>query len=99
MPQFGLSNMSLETWDDTRAMSPVFDRLAEMVLSAAEGCIKPEPRIYQVVLERTGFAASDLLFFDDNADNIEAARAMGFDVHHFTDPAALRPALQARGLL
>lgn len=99
VPQFGLSNMSMETWDDTRAMSPVFDRLSDIVLSAAERCIKPERRIYEIVLQRTGYAAQDLLFVDDNADNIEAAQALGFDVHHFTDPAALRPALEARGLL
>jgi len=52
-----------------------------------------------VVTERTGFAPADLLFIDDNAANIEAARALGYDVHRFVDPAALWPALEARGLL
>jgi hypothetical protein len=27
------------------------------------------------------------------------ARALGFHVHHFTDPAALRPALEGFGLV
>ena len=36
---------------------------------------------------------------DDSAYNIASAAALGFDTHHFTDPAALRPALEARGLL
>jgi len=36
---------------------------------------------------------------DDSAANIAAAAAMGFDTHRFVDPAELRPALEARGLL
>ena len=40
-----------------------------------------------------------VLIVDDSEKNIAAARAFGFDAHHFTDPTALRPALQARGLL
>jgi 2-haloacid dehalogenase/putative hydrolase of the HAD superfamily len=99
VPQFGLSNMSLEVWDDVRAMSPCFDRLSDVVLSAAEGCIKPERRIYEISVERSGLAPHQLIFVDDNLANIEAARALGFAVHHFTDPAALRPALHAHGLL
>jgi len=41
----------------------------------------------------------DLLFVDDSAANIAAAEAMGFHTHHFTDPAALRPAIARHGLL
>ena len=48
--------------------------------------------------ERFDLAPSDFLFVDDSARNIEAARSLGFDVHHFTDPAALMPALEQRGL-
>ena len=44
-------------------------------------------------------APPELLFVDDSAVNIAAAKALGFDVHRFDDPAALRPALEARGLL
>ena len=81
------------------AMSPAFGRLKAVVASAAEGLIKPDPAIFRLASERFGFAPSELLFVDDGARNIEAARALGFHVHHFTDPAALRPALEAAGLL
>lgn len=99
VPQYGLTNMSNETWAGTRAMSPAFQRLRDVVVSAEEGCIKPDPRIYGIVVERTGLSPDQLLFVDDNPDNIAAAEALGFDVHRFEDPAALRPALEARGLL
>ena len=99
VPQFGLTNMSLETWDGTRAMSPVFERLSDVVVSAEVGLIKPEPVIFELVLERSGLDAHELVFVDDSAANIAAAKALGFAVHHFTDPAALRPAMEAHGLL
>jgi 2-haloacid dehalogenase/putative hydrolase of the HAD superfamily len=99
VPQFGLSNVSLETLERTMAMSPAFSRLKGVVASAAEGLIKPDPAIFRLASERFGFAPEELMFVDDAAHNIEAARDLGFHVHHFTDPAALRPALEAAGLL
>jgi 2-haloacid dehalogenase/putative hydrolase of the HAD superfamily len=99
VPQFGLTNMSSETWPDVKAMSPAFRHFRDTVVSAEERVIKPEPRIYEIVLERTGLAAGDLLFVDDSAANIAAAAALGFHTHHFTDPAALRPAVERFGLL
>jgi 2-haloacid dehalogenase/putative hydrolase of the HAD superfamily len=99
VPQFGLTNMSSESWPGVRAMSPAFRHFRDTVVSAEEGVIKPDPRIYQIALERTGLAPGDLLFVDDSAANIAAAAAMGFHTHHFTDPAALRPAIERFGLL
>ena len=97
--QYGLTNMSSESWPGVQAMSPVFGHFRDVVVSAEEGVIKPERRIYEIVLQRTGLAAADLMFVDDNADNIAAAEALGFHTHLFDDPAALRPTIQAHGLL
>ena len=97
--QYGLSNISHETLDSTLAMSPAFGRLAGVVASGREGVMKPDPAIYRLCCERFGHAPGDFLFVDDSARNIEAARDLGFDTHHFTDPAALAPALAARGLI
>jgi 2-haloacid dehalogenase/putative hydrolase of the HAD superfamily len=99
LPQYGLSNISHETIDSTLAMSPAFGRLAGFVASGRELVMKPDPAIYRIVCERFGLAPADMLFVDDSETNIAAAQALGFDVHHFTDPAALRPALEARGLI
>jgi 2-haloacid dehalogenase/putative hydrolase of the HAD superfamily len=99
VPQFALTNMSSESWPGVRAMSPVFRHFRDAIVSAEEGVIKPEARIYEIVLERTGLEPADLLFVDDSAANIAAADALGFHTHHFTDPAALRPAIARHGLL
>lgn len=99
VPQYGLSNISHETFDSTVAMSPAFGRLSGIVASGFEGVMKPDPAIFRLCCERFGLEPADFLFVDDSAANIATAAAMGFDTHHFADPAALLPALQARGLL
>jgi len=99
VPMFGLSNMSAETVEGTLAMSPAFARLTELIVSGREGLMKPDPRIFELTAQRAGLAPAELLFVDDSAINVGAAAAVGFDIHHFSDPAALRPALAQRGLL
>lgn len=97
--QYGLSNVSHETLEGTMALSPAFGRLRGVVASGLEGVMKPDPAIFRIVCERFGLEPGEILFVDDSARNVAAAEALGFDVHHFTDPAGLRPALEARGLL
>jgi 2-haloacid dehalogenase/putative hydrolase of the HAD superfamily len=99
VPQFALSNMSHEVLPGILAMSPAFQRLEGVVISGELGLIKPDAAIYRVACDRFGLTPQDFLFIDDSAANIETARTLGFDAHHFTDAAALRPALEARGLL
>lgn len=50
-----------------------------MYLSQNLGMRKPEPEIFQHVLEKEGFSASEAVFFDDVAENTEAARAAGIE--------------------
>ena len=97
--QYALTNMSHETEEATFAMSPAFARLDGRIVSGREGVMKPDAAIFRLICERFGFAPADALFVDDSAANIAAAQALGFQTHHFTDPAALRPALEAAGLL
>lgn len=97
--QYALTNMSHETEDATFAMSPAFGCLDGRIVSGREGVMKPGAAIFELICSRFAFAPAEALFVDDSAKNIEAAHALGFQVHHFTDPAALRPALEGLGLL
>ncbi|HZZ32211.1 MAG TPA: HAD family phosphatase [Phenylobacterium sp.] len=97
--QYALTNMSHETEAATFAMSPAFARLDGRIVSGREGVMKPDAAIFQLTCERFGFTPGEALFVDDSAGNIAAARRLGFHVHHFTDPAALRPTLEGLGLL
>jgi 2-haloacid dehalogenase/putative hydrolase of the HAD superfamily len=99
VPQFGLSNVSGEVLAGVLAMSPAFRHLEGLVTSGELGVLKPDAAIYRAACQRFGRAPAEFLFIDDSAANVAAAQALGFDAHHFGDPQALRPALEARGLL
>ena len=51
---------------------------------------KPEAAAFDLCLRRLGFEPGQVLFVDDNADNVDGARAAGLDALHFTDAALLR---------
>ena len=68
-----------------RSMLPVDEIFETVVDSAFVGCRKPEPRIYEMTLERIGMPAESCLFVDDLAPNCEGARAVGLNAVHFRD--------------
>jgi epoxide hydrolase-like predicted phosphatase len=57
-----------------------------LIISAEVGLAKPDPRIYQLALEKLGVQAGDSIFLDDFKENVEAARAVGMLAIHFVDP-------------
>jgi putative hydrolase of the HAD superfamily len=78
-----------------RSMLPV-DEIFELVVdSAFVGCRKPEPRIYEITLDRLGLPAGSCLFVDDVALNVEAARELGLTAVHYRDNDQAIPELQA----
>ncbi len=54
-----------------------------VVVSAFEHVMKPDPKIYEILLERYGLTADECIFIDDRKDNIEAAGKLGFDTFLF----------------
>jgi putative hydrolase of the HAD superfamily len=69
-----------------RAKLPELDEVFEVVVdSAFVGMRKPEPRIYELTVERLGggLRAEECLFLDDIEVNCDAARALGMTAVHF----------------
>lgn len=98
-PLYGLTNWSQETF-------PVaierFDFLAlfdGIVVSGQEGMVKPDPKLYQTLLERYDVDPARAVFIDDNKANVVAAEALGIHGIHFHAPAQLRAELVALGFL
>src|SRR5258706_1925585 len=91
---YGLSNWSAETFPYAREKYDFFDLLDDMVISGAVGFVKPEPEIYNILLEKTGQPAQACLFIDDALPNIEQAKKMGFNVIHYRSAEQLRLELQ-----
>ncbi|MFI3316816.1 MAG: HAD family phosphatase [Rikenellaceae bacterium] len=77
-----LSNMSLEFIKFIRTL-PVYRFFSGEVVSCEEGTVKPEAKIYQILLERYDLDPSDALFIDDRQANLDAARAQGINTFLF----------------
>ena len=69
------------------------------MVSGEEGVIKPDPRIFRILLERYRIAPDEAVFIDDNPDNAAAATALGIHGIHFRSPEILRRELEALALL
>ena len=53
------------------------------IWSCELGILKPDPAIYLACLDALGCRAERTLFFDDRANNVEAARDLGMEAHIF----------------
>lgn len=99
LPLFAITNFGAEFWDGFRPTAPIFDLFRVIVVSGKEKIAKPDAAIFALAAERFVHDPEAMLFIDDNADNIAAARALGWQVHHFRDAPTLRADLESRGLL
>jgi 2-haloacid dehalogenase len=96
---YGLSNWSAETFPHVRHRHDFFNLLDDMVISGEVGSIKPEPLIFEILLEKIGRPAYECLFIDDSLANIQQAKKMGFVTIHFLSPGQLEKELKNFGLL
>lgn len=76
---YGLTNWSAETFPIARSKYPVLHRFDGIVVSGQEKLIKPDPRIFGILLERYGLNAGECIFIDDSPANIETAARLGFN--------------------
>jgi len=75
---------NVREWHDIWRTAFDIDALFELVVdSAFEGTRKPEPRIYEITLERLGLEARDCAFIDDVDVNVTAANELGLHGIHF----------------
>ncbi len=93
-----LTNWSSETFPIALERYDFLQWFEHVVVSGEERLKKPDPRIYQVLLDRIGRTAEECLFIDDSAANIAAAAEMGFATIHFVNPDQLRRELADHGL-
>jgi len=98
-PLYGLTNWSHETFPIARQRYDFFSWFDGIVVSGEEGTIKPDPKLYQTLLERYDIDPSRAVFIDDNKINVEAAEALGIHGIHFHNAAQLRGELVTLGFL
>ena len=96
---YGLSNWSAETFPIAREKYDFFHLLDDYVISGEVGMVKPEPEIFELLLQKIGKPAKQCLFIDDALVNIQQAQKMGFATVHFQSPEQLEDELRALQLL
>ncbi len=95
---YALTNWSAEKFPHAQDRFEWLAWFEGIVVSGSEQIIKPDPRIFHVLLQRYGLDASAAVYVDDNPANVEAARALGFTSLHFTGPDRLAAELSGLGL-
>lgn len=90
---YGLTNWSMETFPEAREHFGILQMIDRYVVSGAEGYVKPDPRLFQILLDRYNLKAEECIFIDDNPDNVAAARKMGIKGIVFTGAEELRKQL------
>lgn len=77
-----------------RGCIPHIERFRGVMFSGDEGCVKPDPALYQRLMNRYHLHPEACFFVEDRADNLQTAQSLGWQTFPFTgDVQALRAAL------
>ncbi len=99
VPVFSLTNFGIQTFEVGRREYPFLEEFDRAYVSGHMGVTKPDPQIYQMVEDDCGLPPDTLLFADDRPENIDAARARGWQTHLFDGPGPWAARLVSEGLL
>jgi 2-haloacid dehalogenase len=99
VPLYALSNWPAESFPHARERFDFLGWFRGILVSGDVKVIKPDPHIFELLLERFAIDPLSAIFIDDVEVNAAAARRFGIHAIHFTNPAALRAELAGFGLL
>ena len=91
---YGLTNWSAETFPIALKQFDFLKLFEGILVSGNEGIKKPDPAIYERMLDRYQIDRQSALFIDDSLRNVTAAEKVGIRSIHFTSPKALENSLQ-----
>lgn len=90
---YGLTNWSAETIGFAYRRFDFFRLFDGIVVSGEEKVVKPERRIYEILLARYALRPEECVFIDDNQANIDAATQLGIRTVLFDDADSVRSRL------
>ncbi|MDR1057232.1 MAG: HAD family phosphatase [Coxiellaceae bacterium] len=94
-PLYALTNFSAEVFfTHVRYNYKFFEYFKDIVVSGVEKAIKPELKIYQILLERNKLDPKQCIFVDDKPENLVPAKNLGMQVIQFTSPKNLKKQLK-----
>ncbi|MGA3891806.1 HAD family hydrolase [Ralstonia nicotianae] len=90
-----LTNWSAETFHIAEARFPFLKWFEGIVVSGRERIMKPDPAIFNLIIERYQLRPEATAFIDDSVRNVEAAERAGLHGVHFRSADELRAQLRA----
>jgi HAD superfamily hydrolase (TIGR01509 family) len=78
-----LSNTNPVHFDYCLQTFPILQHIPTHFLSYKLKALKPEPEVFARITKQIPFPPAEILYIDDLAENVDAARAAGFMGHQF----------------
>jgi putative hydrolase of the HAD superfamily len=82
---FIISNVNKPHFEYIYRNFPIVQEADEIILSYKMGVLKPNPKIYQMAIEKANCNPSEIFYTDDREELIEEAKKMGFNAVKFKD--------------
>ena len=98
IPTYALTNFSGEKWEVAKEAFPILSHFDGEIVSGVEQTVKPDEKIYRILIDRYGLEPARTFYTDDMQYNVDGARAVGLDAELFTGAPDLRNHLRARGI-
>jgi glucose-1-phosphatase len=85
-------------WDELRQLLntryKILDAFDDVVISAEVAIAKPDPRIYELAVQRLEVSPAEAVFVDDFLENIHSAQKVGLKTVYFRTPQQARADLE-----
>lgn len=95
---YAITNWSAETFPVAQQRFPFLDYFADTVVSGDLKLVKPDPKIYQILLDRQPIVPEQAIFIDDVLENVKGAQVLGIHGIHLTPETDLREELMKLGI-
>ncbi len=96
---YGLTNWSAETISVAYERFPFFSEFKGIVVSGQEKLVKPDRRIFELLLDRYNIEVTETIFIDDNIINVGVANTMGMTAVHCGSHGGLHEKLKVLNVL
>ncbi len=94
-----LSNFAHKAYEDCRDVLDFLDYVDGGILSFRDKMVKPEPEIYQLLMDRYHLKPEECVFLDDTEKNLPPAEAFGMHTVHFKDRGQAVEELRKMGVV
>ncbi|TCT38869.1 HAD family hydrolase [Martelella mediterranea] len=93
-----LTNFAADTFTECRARFPFLNETRGITISGEIGKVKPDRDIFEHHVQTLEITPAATLFIDDKRENVEGAKAAGWQAVQFIDAETLKRDLAAFGI-